>query len=346
MKASSGADRSYGLRMPEGWEPPYPSFSSEFDGSAKDVGMVVAGVQFKSDDKASALTFIQGLAYLMRKEGVSDHVDLSYCEKDSTGSSQMVATGYWLDSKGMADFFEDIAFKSYWVKHSGEGSSFGIFREVYNFPHSRFETLHSGPEHVVGIANVREQVSEPLERHAYWGGMRDRIPDSAENLFKAEGAPSVVENDSDRIVVKPNINMAIIRSGQDLGKAVGIERDEYFNDIEPVLKAGLNFLRDDGGEVNCFDCRYMSLMTEEGEITDHTYGLAYFYSLEDLEKWSEHHPTHLAIFNAFLEFAPRYGPEMRSRYWHEVSVIPDNHQFAEYINCLPGTGFLSEKNDV
>lgn len=338
---SSDADRSFGLRMPDSWEPPYPSFSSEFDVDAKDIGMVVAGVQFKPSEKDVALNFIKGLAFLMRNEGSSDHVDLSFCEKDSTGSSQMVATGYWLDSKGMADFFDDVAFKSYWAKNSGEGSSYGIFREVYNFPHSRFETLHSGPEHVVGIANAREQVSEPLQRHAYWGGMRDRIPDSAEDLFEGEGSLSTLEDEADRVVVKPNMNMAIIRSGQDLGKATGIERDEYFNDIEPVLKAGLNFLRDDGGEVNCFDCRYMSLMTEEGEITDHTYGLAYFYSLEDLEKWSEHHPTHLAIFNAFLEFAPRYGPTMQSRYWHEVSVIPDNHQFAEYVNCLPGTGFLS-----
>jgi aldoxime dehydratase len=84
----------------------------------------------------------------------------------------------------------------------------------------------------------------------------------------------------------------------------------------------------------------MALLNDHGAPSDHTFGLAFFRSLEDLEGWAEHHPTHLAIFNAFLEFAPRYGPAMRSRYWHEVSVLPADGQIAEYVNCAPGTGLL------
>jgi aldoxime dehydratase len=327
--------------MPPDWEPPYPSFMSEFNASQKGVSMVVAGCQSDVIRREELHSIAAGLALLMRKAGAANHVDLSECAMDSAGCRQFVATGYWMDPDAVDSFFASEEFKTFWASHTAAGLEYGVFREVFNVPNSRFETLHSGPEHLVGAAHLRETISDPILEHAYWGSMRDRIPDAALDRFETSASVEVIEKGPNRIVVRPNRNMAIIRSGQDLKAATGTEHEEYYAEVEPVLQKGMAFLRDDGEEVDCFDCRYMSFVDEAGKTQPHTYGLAYFQSLESLENWAEHHPTHLAIFNAFLEFAPRYGPEMKSRYWHEVSVLPAENQFAEYINCKAGTGLLA-----
>lgn len=334
------SERHHPLRMPPDWTPPYPSFMSEFDQAVTDAAMAVMGCQFDDDDLDAALDFANGLTALARDIGRADHVDLSACDRDSTGRRQFVVTVYWLTPEVTESFFAGQAFKEFWQRHAGGEQPYGIFREVFNIPLERFETLHSDPEHLVGIAHARDRVTPPIDRHAYWGSMRDRIPNSADDSFVPSGAVEILEQVGNRIVVRPNGNLAVIRSGQDLRGVEGTERSEYYAEVEPVLRAGMTFLRDDGGEVNCLDCRFMAFVGDDAGKTDHTYGLAYFRSLADLEAWSEHHPTHLAIFKAFLEFAPRYGPAMKSRYWHEVSVLPAENQFAEYVNCAPGTGFL------
>lgn len=340
MLDKTGAKRKYALRMPPGWEPPYPSFESRFDDGVNAVAMVVFGAQFSDGANEDARRFVTGLAALASADGGADHVDLSYCAADSAGMQQYVATGYWLDPDRPGAFMRSEAFLALWARNSGE-AGYGIFREVFNIPLERFETLHSGPDHIVGIAHARAGLSEPIDTHAYWGSMRDRIPASAGERFDPDGEITIVEQSPGRVVVRPAKNLAVIRSGQDLSNAVGIEREEYYGDVEPVLRAGMDFLRDEGlGEVGCHDCRYMTLLDEDGRKSDHTYGLAYFRSLAELEGWAEHHPTHLAIFNAFLQFAPKYGPAMKSRYWHEVSVLPAEGQFAEYVNCARGTGLL------
>ncbi|TQV77759.1 phenylacetaldoxime dehydratase family protein [Denitrobaculum tricleocarpae] len=339
--AKDKSGRRYPLRMPPGWTPPYPSFMSEFDAARRSASMVVMGCQFEDGDRATAFEFVSRMVLLAEAEGKADHADLSSCEADSAGRAQFVMTGYWLKPDALEHFFESAAFQTLWQRHSAEALPHGIFREVFNVPLERFETLHSDPTHLVGVAHAREEVTDPIDRHAYWGSMRDRIPASADNPFDPSGTIEILEQSANRILLRPGENLAVIRSGQDLGGVHGQEREEYYGEVEPVLNAGMAFLRDQGAEVNCLDCRYMVFVDGSGEKTDHTFGLAYFRSLSDLENWSEHHPTHLAIFNAFLEFAPRYGPAMKSRYWHEVSVLPAQSQIAEYVNCAPGTGLLS-----
>lgn len=331
--------RTYPLRMPPGWTPPYPSWESEF-GAAREVAMAVVGCQFAAGERARARTLLEGLLASLRGDGAADHVDLALCEEDGTGAEQLVATAYWLDGGAMADYFGGAPFRVWWTRAKVDQPGIGIFRELFNIPLRRFETLHSGPDHVVGVAHARRSLSGVIREHAYWGGMRDRIPDSGIDRFEPGGALTVAEVDGEMVVSFAQ-NVAVIRSGQDLKAATGTERQEYYGAVEPTLRAGMAFLRDRGAEVGCLDCRYMAFVGEDGEATDHTFGLAYFRSLADLEAWAEHHPTHLAIFNAFLEFAPRYGPAMKSRYWHEVSVLPAEAQVAVYANCRPGTGFTA-----
>ncbi len=340
-KNTPNAHRTFSLRMPVGWEPPYPSFMSEFHQSRKEVVMCLIGCQFDEGHRPDSLAVVTQIRKLMLDEGGAAYVDLSECDQDSAGRRQLVATGYWFDSTQLRDLFASATFTDLWNHLCQQGLSYGVFREVFNFPMSRFETLHSGPDHLVGIANVRDGITDPIARHAYWGSMRDRIPDAAIDRFDASEAVEVIAEEGHSVTVRPNLNLAIIRSGQDITFAVDDERSHYAKEVEPTLISGMDFLRDQGQEVRCYDCRFFRFIDEHGQDLDHTYGYAYFQSLEELEKWAEHHPSHEAIFGAFLDFAPQYGDNMKSRFWHEVAVLPAQDQFAQYVNCAPGTGLLT-----
>ena len=335
------SERRYPLRMPPDWEPPVPAFTSEFADRRTQVSMVVLGCQFDAADRDPALTAVQDFLRQMKEHGRASHADLAACERDRAGRQQLVATGYWFDGEAADAFLNDSEFAGLWSSYRDRPPRYGVFREVFNVPLTRHETLHSGADHVVGIASVRDGVTDPVRRHAYWGSMRDRLAESATDRFEPSGGVTAIERTASRVVVRANRNLAIIRSGQDLGNASGREREEYFGDVEPNLVAGMDFLRDRGREIGCYDCRFMRFLDADGAPLDHTYGFAYFRSLQDLEAWAEHHPTHKAIFGAFMAFAPGYGPDMRMRLWHEVAVVPAGDQHAEYVNCAPETGFLS-----
>ena len=61
-----------------------------------------------------------------------------------------------------------------WTGGSGEGV--GRFIEVLRPDVARYETLFSSLGRPEGVAVLAEGMSGEVLEHAYWGGMRDRIP--------------------------------------------------------------------------------------------------------------------------------------------------------------------------
>jgi aldoxime dehydratase len=84
----------------------------------------------------------------------------------------------------------------------------------------------------------------------------------------------------------------------------------------------------------------MQVLDGIGAATEKTFGQAYFTSLGALEKWAEHHPTHLAIFGTFMHEMAPLGDAMQLRLWHEVMVLPAPAQSFEYVNCHDRTGLM------
>lgn len=79
----------------------------------------------------------------------------------------------------------------------------------------------------------------------------------------------------------------------------------------------------------------------ESAIPAHlTVDLSWWRSLEDLETWSESHPTHVAIFRAALKYLSTMGPAARLRLYHEVTVADEGQTRFEYLGCHPRTGLL------
>ena len=114
----------------------------------------------------------------------------------------------------------------------------------------------------------------------------------------------------------------------------------YLEDVEPVLREGMEFLRDQGLAIGCFANRYMTVLDGDGRPTEKSYGMSWWKSLATLERWAESHPTHVRIFGAAMKYLSALGPAAKLRLYHEVTVARATDQFFEYLDCHPGTGML------
>jgi aldoxime dehydratase len=203
-----------------------------------------------------------------------------------------------------------------------------------------YETLFSSLGRPEGVAVVAESLSGDIMEHAYWGGMRDRIPLSQTSAMAPAGMPGIVR-DGERLRVKPHDNVCLIRSGQDWSDTDAAERKMYLDDVEPVLREGMDFLRDDGRSIGCFANRYMTVLDRDGQPTEKSYGMSWWKSLAALERWSESHPTHVRIFGAAMKYLSSLGPAAKLRLYHEVTVACAADQFFEYRRCHDRTGMLN-----
>ena len=139
----------------------------------------------------------------------------------------------------------------------------GTFIEVLSPSVNDYETLFSSLGRPEGVATLADNLSGEIMEHAYWGGMRDRIPNSQTSEMAPAGSPSLVR-DGDRVRVKPHDNICLIRSGQDWSDTEAAERKMYLDDVEPVLREGMDFLRDEGLSIGCFANRYMTVVDRDG----------------------------------------------------------------------------------
>lgn len=161
---------------------------------------------------------------------------------DEAAYTNVISIGYWDDPTQFDAWFQ--SYGASWTNSNRGDSSLGSFTEVIRPTVERFETLFSStvPE---GVAALASGFSDTVQEHAYWGGARDRIPLSQTDDLASSGAPSVI-SDGLRHTVIPHENLCLIRSGQDWSATEADERRMYLEEVEPVLRTGMEFLRDEG----------------------------------------------------------------------------------------------------
>jgi aldoxime dehydratase len=116
----------------------------------------------------------------------------------------------------------------------------------------------------------------------------------------------------------------------------------YLGDVEPSLRAGMDFLAGpEGPPIGCLTNRYMTVLDPGGAPIAKTFGMSWWRSLADLERWAQSHPTHVAIFGAAMKYLQTMGPTANLKLYHEVSVATAEQQRFEYRRCHPGTGMLA-----
>ncbi|HLZ06798.1 MAG TPA: phenylacetaldoxime dehydratase family protein [Bradyrhizobium sp.] len=327
--------RSRHRRVGDDYHPPYPSFVARHKPAVTNVVMAYFGVQYRGDAPPPAARALAEIAARFGGPDGPSHWDRAHYI-DQAGFSNVVSVAYWDDVARFDKWFAPA--REAWTGGGGDG--IGRFIEVLRPSVSRYETLFSSLGRPEGVAVIAEGMSGEVQEHAYWGGMRDRIPLSQTSEMAPRGKPSLVR-DGARLRVIANDNLCLIRSGQDWSDTEASERKMYLEDVEPVLREGMDFLRDEGAAIGCYANRYMRVLGADGVPTEKSYGQSWWRSLSALERWAESHPTHVRIFGAAMKYLSTLGPSAKLRLYHEVTVAAADEQFFEYQSCHPRTGMLA-----
>ena len=326
--------------MPEGWEPPVPSFTSRCHGESEGIVAVYLAAQGRSREQA--LAGVEPIVAFLAAETGPYRVDRAV-HRAANGTWDALAIAYFNGAPAFQAWAIGSGFLEWWASDARLHEDVGYWQERLVLPHDRLEALHSSP--VPDGHSHGGQIVGPIREHAYWGGMRDRLPISRHDwLDSPKGnvleARLPLASYGRRITVTAPANLAIIRSGQDLSAAAEDERAMYDEVVRGNLVAGMAFLAESGVEAGCCACRYMTEVDESGHDLDRTFGHCLFLSLAHLEDWAKSHPTHLSIFASFFKLLKQRDNQVTLRFWHEVAVIPDRGQFFEYLNCSPETGLI------
>ncbi|KAK3373675.1 heme-containing dehydratase protein [Lasiosphaeria ovina] len=333
------------------FQPPYPSFSIRFPENVSQLVMAVIGAQHKSaSDAADGASRATLTAFLTSRASTTLPSFFEWASvTDNKGFYNITALAYWPSKAAYESWAEESGFRAWW-QALGPDSPNGWFLEAFFPTTDRFETLFNTDTAREGSAHMGQCMSAAVKEHGYWGSMRDRIPLSqTDGLEGAKAAPDEYRSPPEdvtptgRVVIPGRKNLAVIRSGQDWLDTTPEERTLYLDTMHPVLTRGMDFLRDHGEEVGCYSCRFSEVVdpkTAKPDGIDRTFGLAYFDELASLEKWCKEHPTHLAIFGGFFQYAKKLGNNVTLRVFHEVMVLQPEQQYFEYVGCHPSTGML------
>jgi aldoxime dehydratase len=335
--------RTRDARASEDYVPPYPAWTARLAPDVQRLVMMYVGAQYDSAaGRAAALAGLSALRACAAGPYAPRHHDLAVYT-DEAGYETLLWVAYWNDEVAFERWSAQPTVADWWSSEERLGGACGWFREVACTGVERFETLFSTPDRLEGAGRLASGLSGPIREHAYWGGMRDRLPVAQTDALRAAhatSAPRPIPTRGARVRVPGVENLALIRSGQEWTETRGDERRIYLQDVEPVLREGMDFLRDEGASVGCLVNRYMTMLDDNFAPREVSYGLSWWRSLEHMERWSESHPTHVAIFGTFMRLVQAMNAQISLRLYHEVAVLRAQDQQLEYLNCHPRTGLL------
>jgi aldoxime dehydratase len=331
--------RSPSTRMPDGWSPPLPAWSADFGAGSNEIVIAYFGAQTDSGNGDEFRRLIAGFC----GESTGPR-RLEYAEyTDQTDRRTILCIAHWTDAQSYGSWFASGSFSRWWNDPDRRSGDTGYFREVLTIPTERFETIFSS-RCPAGMGMALTSLRGPIVEHGYWGSMRDRIPVSQTDDLAGCGVEvhpvtRVTDSEERRLRVTIPGDLAVIRSGQDWSACGDEELALYESSVRPALDRAMRYLNSHPGETGCCEMRFARETNADGSLLPQTFGLGYFLTLAHLERWAECHPTHLAIFNSFVEMFGLLGA-IELRLWHEVAVLPASGQVFEYINCHPRTGML------
>jgi aldoxime dehydratase len=321
---------------PGTFTPPYPSFSARFDESVQAVVMAYFGVQVKSTEDPRLGAALDAVANSFDKCGGPGYWDRARYT-DSEGYLTFISVAYWEDPEEFRNWFADHG--AWWVDSDHAADGIGFFLELVTPTADRFETILSANDATEGVAGLAPRLSGLIEEHTYWGSARDRLPLSQNEPLYPSGEPSLTEDGPVRTVVLHH-NACLIRSGEDLTDAGDEERSFYQREVEPSLREGMDFLRDEGASIGCYDNRFMTVVDANNQPVSRTFGMSWWRDFTALEDWAASHPTHLKIFGSGMRHLSGFGPETRLRLYHEITVPAEQEQRFIYVGCHDRTGLL------
>lgn len=331
-------------RVEDDYAPPYPVWSARAPAAVTQVVMGYFGVQSRGAEmRGRACAALMQIAAGFALPDGPGHHDFAH-HVDADGYDNMIAIAYWDDPAAHARWCSAPGIDAWWRSDERLTDGLGYFREIVSPRAAHFETMFNTPDRLEGVGVVMGGVSGELQEHGYWGSMRDRIPLSQTDAMAPSGARAITlgaPTPGQRVRVSGHENIAMIRSGQEWADTAGQERALYLGEMEPVLREGMDFLRDQGLGIGCYSNRYMHHLDAKGSPLEKSFGLSFWRSLADMERWAESHPTHVAIFGSFMRYVQALNFQLQLRVYHEVSVLKADEQSYEYINCHARSGLIN-----
>ena len=322
---------------PETFQPPYDAHTSIFPEEWRDYVMGQFAVQIA--DGADGRELGRALDQALTQSPHPLHVE-RVNSTDEKGYVNEVRMAYWRNAADYADWRANPAVAEF-LERPLEGPV-GLWREVIVAPAANVDPTGGAARHLWGVGRHLKQVWERY--HAYYGSMRDRMPDGRSPEIEGQDFELRPRTDvvslGRRLTVDLPHNLCFIRNVSGWRNCPPEVRQTFIDELLPVYEAGARYLRDHPAEVSCISARLSSVVDEDPPTGLDSETLAWFTSLAALEAWTHRHPTHAAIFRKAQEIAVRYNFEANLDLGHEVVVVPRGGVEAEYNNCHPETGFL------
>lgn len=333
-------ERTQPLRVPSDFQgPTIPACSARFSEQTAKMATVDFGIQAKPGIDISKA--VQRLTAAFKAAQGPGHIIPSSL-RDPKGFDNMVFTTYWADAEEYDKWQQSLG-KGWWYAHLEPAGEIGVFIESYIISVDEIETLFSRPK-PHGFAAVAKSMSGPTDTHGYSGSMRDRIPCAQTDPLEPGVYPSVARRPAvskgAHIVVRPQDNLCIIRSGQDWGDCDEEETSWYISQMQPRLKDAMDHIVQHQSLVGCFSSRLMQVGHHGVENITETWNIGAWSSLGQLEAWTEF-PIHKRLMDAAKAYGKKFGDQGKFLLWHEVMVVKEGNQLFEYYNCHEETGLLS-----
>ena len=259
---------------------------------------------------------------------------------DGQGFINHVWVCYWTSRERFEGWRHSRTYTDFWDTKERTAEDFGYWREEMSIPIDRQEAVYFG-DYIVGIASCESVNLVKSFSSGYYGSMRDRIPSGKiDGPDEPLAAPILHDSAHARIQVHPDEFVAMIRSGQYWKHCHGEQREHYFDQLQPAVNTGMDFLRDNPVETGCCSVRYMQNCDVSGKLAEEGTALAYFKTIDNMETWAKSHTSHEKIYVVAKQQLMKKDFIRQLRTYHEVAVLPDYGQFFEYCNCQPMTGLL------
>ncbi|KAK7408544.1 hypothetical protein QQX98_009305 [Neonectria punicea] len=349
----SSSERTYPLYKPKNHVPPVPRWQLVLGADKERVHTAYIGVQQHSQNEDSANARLQALQAVdswlhhQADDGPLASETFNFLDGNDANDAT-VWVCYWLNEESYKTSLNRLNLRSLYSNLPIVGrKSIGLWQESFSTAISRLETNYSGLDYLPGLAKLPETDVAEHSLSAYWGAARDRIPDSANDLFtETDTHPptSVPSGLGQHLVGTNHHNLVHIRSGQFWHNCDAKESAAYEETLEPTLREGLQFLWDNPDEGGAVGLRY--LQNQENPLSGvdnerkESCVAGFFKSLGCLETWAKKHRSHLAIYRGALAHAKAFGDARKFRTWHEVSILKEGDATFEYINCLSDTGVI------
>ena len=178
-------DRTRPRRIPEDYAPPYPSFVARSSPAVRQVVMAYLGLQYRGEPA--------GRCARRARRGVRARRTVPATttgpgRSARTAPPTIVSIAYWDDPTAFDRWF--AAHRESWLGDAARDGH-GRLVEVLRPTVEEHETLFSSLGRPEGVAVLADGFSGEVQEHAYWGGMRDRIPLSQTDPMAPTGAPAL-----------------------------------------------------------------------------------------------------------------------------------------------------------